>query len=112
MFTLYGEDTHFTAQVAELERSPVTGGLTERPLRNRQDVAVLLTTAAGVEITAATLALTESTTGGTFFGTWQGADLLDALDAVASGATIGRRVRVGDDLSPIEWGTWVPTRTV
>jgi hypothetical protein len=109
MFTLYGEDTHFTTTVAELTRSGLTGALKEQRVRGRTDVAVLLTNAAGATIAAATLPLTEATSGGVYFGTWQGSTLTAALAAIPTGGTIGRRVQIGTDLSPIEWGQWFPT---
>lgn len=90
--TLYPEDTIVRAVARETSITAATGAIAETALTAGAGTAYLATTRDGAALAGTTLALTESTSGGVYYGTWAKNAIASAMANVADGATVWRVV--------------------
>ncbi len=105
------EDTIVRVTGRERTVNATTGALDDATLTAATGTAHLAMTRDGAALAGTTLSLTESTDGGTYFGTWTQAAISTALAGVADGATVYRVVTF-TGVAPVATAlTWQTVRT-
>jgi hypothetical protein len=102
------EDTIVRVTGRDRVVNATTGGLDESTFTAGTGTAHLSMTRDGAALAGTTLALTESTEGGTYYGTWSQATITAALSGVANGAIVYRVVTftsVAPVASALTWQT-------